>query len=224
MTLTATNQVNSPFAPGVSSEVFIPDQLIAGNLKLVTENITVASGAPLRGTPMGKITIGTAAATAGTNTGNGTISAIANEKGIKVGSYSLIATSATAFSVFDPNGARLKDATVGVAYSDQIGFTITAGATAFAAGDSFAVAVASGSGSYVASVGTAVDGSGTPVGIIADNADATLGPVNVGMYVMGEFNSNVVSALMDASWTLATLAAALPSNIFLKTAISGAPV
>lgn len=46
------------FAPGVSSEVFIPDQLIAGNLKLVTQNYTIASGAGVvnRGTPMGVVT------------------------------------------------------------------------------------------------------------------------------------------------------------------------
>lgn len=139
MTLTATNQVNSPFAPGVSSEIFIPDQLIAGNLKLVTQNYIVASGAGVvtRGTPMGVVTA---------------------------------------------------------------------------------------TGKVIPSVSTAVDGSEKPVGLLVDITDATAVDQSCGLYVMGEFNSNVISAVMGASWTIPTLMAALPSGIFIKTALSGAPV
>ena len=139
MTLTATNQVNSPFAPGVSSEVFIPDQLIAGNLKLVTQNYTIAAGAGVvnRGTPMGVVTS---------------------------------------------------------------------------------------TGKVISSVATAVDGSEKPVGILVDTTDATTADQAGGLYVMGEFNANSVSAVMGASWTIPTLMAALPSGIFIKTALSGAPV
>ncbi len=220
---TATFSDNPQF-PSATAEVYIPDQLIAGNLKLVTENITVASGLVQRGTPLGVVTIGPATATPGANTGNGTISPVAILKGAKVGAYAVVATSATVFSVFDPTGARLKDAATGVAYADQIQFTITAGTTAFAAGDSFNVAVAAGSGSYIPSVATAIDGSQNPVGILVDLTDATVAPVNAGIYLMGEFNANAVALVMDASWTTATLKAAMPKGIFLKSVISGTPV
>lgn len=46
----------NPFAPGMKSSVFIPDQLIAGQLQLVTETVTVTGGTYLRGTVLGMIT------------------------------------------------------------------------------------------------------------------------------------------------------------------------
>lgn len=46
-----------PFQPGMTQDAFTPDQLIAGDLKIVTDNITVISGQVLkRGTVLGKIT------------------------------------------------------------------------------------------------------------------------------------------------------------------------
>lgn len=44
------------FMPGARQTVFVPDQLIAGNLKLVTEQVTVASGTLIRGTVVGRVT------------------------------------------------------------------------------------------------------------------------------------------------------------------------
>ena len=46
------------------------------------------------------------------------------------------------FSVADPNGAALANATVGVAYATQVAFTIAASGTNFAIGDEFDVTVA----------------------------------------------------------------------------------
>lgn len=58
MTLTVNSLGDNPQQPGISAETYIPDQLIAGNLKLVTDTITVVSGAGVlqRGTVLGKIT------------------------------------------------------------------------------------------------------------------------------------------------------------------------
>ncbi len=58
MSLTVNSLGENPQQPGISAEAFIPDQLIAGNLKLVTDTITIASGAGVlkRGTVLGKIT------------------------------------------------------------------------------------------------------------------------------------------------------------------------
>ncbi|WP_242183097.1 head decoration protein [Sphingomonas sp. CARO-RG-8B-R24-01] len=59
MTLTPTNQTNNPFQPGVSQDAFIPDQLIGGDLKVVTHaGRTITGGAFRRGTVLGKITSG----------------------------------------------------------------------------------------------------------------------------------------------------------------------
>lgn len=52
-----TTYSNNPFQPGVTSDVFVPDQLIAGRFPLVTDTITLVSGQNLaRGAVLGKIT------------------------------------------------------------------------------------------------------------------------------------------------------------------------
>lgn len=44
------------FAPGMSSSLFVPDQLVAGTLQLVTDSVTVTGGPYKRGTVLGEIT------------------------------------------------------------------------------------------------------------------------------------------------------------------------
>ncbi len=52
-----TNFGNNPWVPGIVTDVFVPDQLIAGDLKIVTDTVTIGgSGVYERGTVMGKIT------------------------------------------------------------------------------------------------------------------------------------------------------------------------
>ena len=226
MTLTVNSLGDNPQQPGIQAETYIPDQLIAGNLKLVSDTITLAAGTLQRGTVLGQQTIGAGTAAAGkpaggANTGNGTISAITIEPNAQTGNYVLTALSATDFEVVGPDGRRLAEATAGTLYSDQISFTITAGGTAFVAGDGFTVTVAAGSGNYIESVKTAVDGSQYPSAILADYADASGGAVITGAYVMGEFNENAL--IYDASWSIATLKPALrPVGIFLKNFVSAA--
>lgn len=57
----------NPQQPSINAETFIPDQLIAGDLKLVTDNQAVITGAALyvRGTVMGQILEAAAASAAG---------------------------------------------------------------------------------------------------------------------------------------------------------------
>jgi hypothetical protein len=75
MVLTSTQQGNSPFQPGVAQDVFVPDQLIGGDMKLVTRHRQISGGAIFkRGTVLGVITatgiftIATAAANDGSQT------------------------------------------------------------------------------------------------------------------------------------------------------------
>ncbi len=78
-------------------------------------------------------------ATLGTNAGNGTIGTVTVQPApaTQVGAYTLVMTSATAFVVTAPDGATATGST-GVAFSGLgIGFTLTAGGTAFVVGDNF---------------------------------------------------------------------------------------
>ncbi|HIF5760731.1 TPA: head decoration protein [Raoultella ornithinolytica] len=46
----------NPFAPGTKSALFVPDQLIAGTLQLVTDTGIITGGAYKRGTVLGMVT------------------------------------------------------------------------------------------------------------------------------------------------------------------------
>ena len=226
MTLTINPLGDNPQQPGIYAETYLPDQLVAGRFQLVTTNITLGAGTLQRGTVLGQQTLGAAASVAGkpaggANTGNGTISAVALEANAAVGQYVITMTGATTFTVESPDGAQLADGDAGVAYSDRLGFTITAGGTAFVAGDGFTVTVAAGSGNYIESVATATDGSQVPSAILADYADASGAPVVAPAYLTGEFNQDKIA--FDASWSVATLTAPLRQrSIFLKSFVSAA--
>jgi flagellar hook protein FlgE len=76
----------------------------------------------------------------GTNAGNGTVSALAAASGTVAQTVTMTATSATTFSVVGSVSGNLGTATVGVPFtSSQLDFTINAGSTAFATGDTITV-------------------------------------------------------------------------------------
>lgn len=224
MTLTVTTIGDNPQIPSIASFSYVPDQLIAGNLKLVTSPIVVSgTGILPRGTVLGQKTTQSVEVTPGTNTGNGTVGSTSVGAAVKYGTYTLTATAPTVFSVTDPEGTVLGNATAGTAFStgNEVLFTITAGSTAFVAGDSFTLFVPQSTGDYVVSVKTASDGSQTPSAILTTTVDTTNGPVTVDAYVMGEFNARAIS--YDSSWTLPALQAALRVfSIFLKYTVSAA--
>jgi hypothetical protein len=222
MTLIVSTIGENPQQPGISAETFIPDQLIAGNLKLVTQPIVLAAGAQLpRGTVLGQQSSYSAIVTAGSsNVGSGTVNTIVPATGAMVGNYVLTATSPTNWTVTSPEGVALAPATTGTAYSGGgLSFTITPGGNPFGANDTFTLAVVDSIGSFITCVRTASDGSQVPVAILADYADASNGPVRTGAYVMGEFNANALS--YDSSWTPELLTTALrPWAIYLKSVVS----
>jgi hypothetical protein len=77
----------------------------------------------------------------GANTGNGTMSAVTTTAPVKSGIYRLRMTAALIFDITDPDGFQLGAGGTGVAYADDIGFTLTVGATPFIAGDGFDITV-----------------------------------------------------------------------------------
>jgi hypothetical protein len=228
MSLSVTNYGDNPFVPGAVGASYTPDQLIAGDLKLVTQPITLTGGAALkRGTILGQITRLAAAAVAagagggGANTGNGTITLISLGPKAQAGNYVIKYTDATHYTVTDPAGEALPAGVNGAYADNQINFTSTAGGTAFVAGDGWSIAVGVGSGSFKQSVATATDGSQYPNAVLVDDADATGGDVAAGAYEMGEFNLNAIT--FDASWSVATLTPILRNlGIFLKSAVTAA--
>lgn len=119
-----------------------------------------------------------ATGTAGTNTGNGTLTAVAAGRAVEVGTYVLECIAAVAdggrFAVSAPSGLRLADARAGQAYANShLTFTLAAGETDYAVGDSFALAVAAGSGQVAPWDPAATDGSQIACGIAAEACDAT---------------------------------------------------
>lgn len=153
------------------------DNLIGGDKPLITEDILVPSGTPVRGTVMGRVkqstpTTGTAA---GGNTGDGTVTAVSGGANTKKGTYTITCitaeTNGGTFQVTDPDGNILGTVKIQAGAgasadfkSPQINFTVTDGATDFAAGDSFTVAVTDG----VPATGTAGGGNtgdGTMTGV-----------------------------------------------------------
>lgn len=155
---------------------FTPDNLISGEKPTLGEDIVVPSGSPVRGTVMGRIkqstpTTGTAD---GGNTGDGTVTAVTGGPDTKKGDYLIECITAEAnggtFQVSNPDGDILGQVKIQAGAgasadfkSKELNFTVTDGATDFAAGDKFTVAVTDG----VPSTGTA-DGGNTGDGTVTE--------------------------------------------------------
>lgn len=228
---TVTNVSDNPQQPSAGAYAYLPDQLIAaGNRAPVSAVVLIGGTAILqRGTVLGQKTsgdVGAAAAVSG-NVGDGTIGTISKGSAYKPGTYSVVFSGATAYEVFDPEGEPVGVMTAAGAFtSNDINFTFTAHTNAMAAGDSFTINLAAGTGPYIPSVSGAGDGSQTPVAILVDVADPTQGGtlsgaacgVRAGVYLSGEFNKNAV--IIDSSLTMDSVTASLRSvAIYLKGAV-----
>lgn len=123
----------------------------------------------------------TAVANAG-NTGNSTCSAVTcNGYAASAGAYIVEFDSATNFIVSAPNGEEIGHGSTGTAFSaGGLNFTITAGGTAFAAGDSLVITVAPGSGQWRQWDPENADGSQIAAGILFGSkflTNVTIAPV-----------------------------------------------
>ena len=76
------------------------------------------------------------------NAGNGAVSAPSLLTGAQAGAYTISFTSATGYNVVAPNGTTVGAGTIGVAFANQLGFTVSSGSTPFKSGDSFSITVA----------------------------------------------------------------------------------
>lgn len=88
-----------------------------------------------------------AAATPGAdNHGNGTLTmaTAATDQTVLAGTYAVTFTSATGFSVTDPNNYPVGTGICGAPFAGGVNFTVNSGATPFAAGDGFALVITQG--------------------------------------------------------------------------------
>ena len=132
------------------------------NGMITREAIILAAGAGVctAGLVLGALLTATAAAAPiPANTGNGTFGAIVAGTAVKAGAYTVEFDDPTHFVVSDPTGAEVGHGTTGAAFAaGGLSFTITAGATAFVPGDSFAVTVTVTATKYGPYDPTATDG------------------------------------------------------------------
>jgi hypothetical protein len=162
----------------------------------VTGGILAAGGEAERsvelGEVLGAITLGAVSAEAK----EGNVGAVTPGPRAKVGRYTLTciteAANAGTFQVVDPDGYRLPDLAVGVAYvSDHINCTVSDSGEDFDKGDGFEITIAAGNGHLVALDPTAVNGAQNAVGIAAMSATApaaataTINKISFGAIVNG---------------------------------------
>lgn len=185
---------------GLSQAIFTRDNLVIREGE--SEQGTIALGQNLeRGALVGKITKSAGTPVAGVgNTGDGTVTGFALGAKSQLGNYLLecIAEAADGgtFSVIAPDGSRLADATVGTPYiNQQVEFTVNDGAEDFDVGDTFTLPVDYGSGEFILSLASAVDGSqeGKNMRILAKDADASTEAVTRILYKTGTYNENAVT-------------------------------
>ncbi|MGJ7611147.1 MULTISPECIES: head decoration protein [unclassified Variovorax] len=161
---TATGTTGVPF-----SALGIGFTITAGGTPFIAGDSFTVTATQTVGNP-------TVVSAAGANTGNGTLGTL-TAKGYApvVGAYGVEFDDATHFVVATPDGAVVGHGTTGVAFAGGgLGFTITAGGTAFVPGDAFVITVAAGSGKWKAWTPGAADGSATIAGILFATKDATL--------------------------------------------------
>ncbi len=99
-----------------------------------------STGKPIGGIEAAAENTVASAANAG-NTGNGILGTLSALAAAQPGAYNVVFVAATKFEVYDPSGKFVGVGTTGTQFSNQVQFTITAGGTAFAAGDGFTVTV-----------------------------------------------------------------------------------
>ena len=182
---------------GLISESFAYENLRSGDFPIIPKEITIITGQNhTKGTLIGKITkvVGVAVAGVG-NAGDGIFSAVVGGHKTKIGTYSLECVEVVAgrFKVIDPDGVRLDDTIVDVAYSNEhLGFTIAAGALDFIVGDTFTIAITAGSGKFTLALAASVDGSELyeNMCILAKDTDASSADVTTTGWFSGQYNEN----------------------------------
>lgn len=160
-------------------------------------------------------------AATGGNTGNFTCSAVVEGAGALVGAYKVEFFAATKYNVFDPNGALVGEGTTGSIFSaGGLTFTITAGGTPAAAGDSATITVAANAdaGKYGPLNLSGTDGTQNAVAILFNTID--LSPGDTKATVTARATEVNASELVWPSGATANQIAAATAQLALKGIIA----
>jgi hypothetical protein len=150
----------------------------SGHRSRAAVTVDASGGALEAGTILGKRNTASATAavvvgaSAGGGTGDGVMTLAADPvlSDAIVGVYTVTfiseATNAGGFIVRDPNGVDIGEGAVGVAFANQVAFTIADGSADFDIGDQFSITVAAGDGDYIQYDATATNGAEIVAGVL----------------------------------------------------------
>jgi hypothetical protein len=139
---------NTAFPAGVMKTGYMAVQVNNAAVNAPSKNsaVYVRVGNASSGKPIGGIEAAgetSVAGVAGTNTGNGTIGTLSATDATPAAVFTALFTAATKFDVLDAGGAKVGAGVTGtqLTLTNGLSLKITAGGTAFVAGDSFAITV-----------------------------------------------------------------------------------
>ena len=165
--------------------------VLLGGWVTAKENIIAAGQTLLKGTVLSEIKSAAEAAADAGNTGDGAMGAISVGPLVKKGIYQLICNGA-GFNVISPEGDSCGVAVPGEAFSSrELNLTITAGGTAFVAGDFFTIQVA-GTGKHKMVSAAGADGTGTAEQVLMLDVDAAEADVPSKGWESGEFDAGLL--------------------------------
>lgn len=202
----------NPQQPGITAETFVPDQLIAGNLKVVTDTVTIGGNQVLpRGALLGQSSLGSISASTGKTFASGTI-AVATVPA--AGDTVTIAGTAVSFVAANPVGNQvLIGATAAATALNLVNFLV-------GSNDSNLVkATYSLNGSTITMTATAIGTGGNALTLAtSDSAAFTLsgatlsgGTANAGTATVGSISAG--SKLKTGNYVV-TLTSATQGNVF----------
>ncbi len=159
---------------------------------------TLRSGVLPAGAVLGQVLRVTSMVPGESNAGNGRVESVQLGVGARAGRYMLVCIEQTpsggAFKLDDPNGRLVAVAKVGQRSAGPLLLSIARGSKGFAVGDRFAVDVVTTIENDMQLARTmATDGSQTPIAILAQDADASSGPVRCQVFTRGHFRADALT-------------------------------
>jgi hypothetical protein len=162
--------------------------VLLGGWVTAKANIIAAGQNLLKGTVLCEIKSAAEAAADAGNTGDGTVGGISVGPLVKKGIYQLICNG-SGFNIISPEGEACGFAVADQPFiSRELNLTISAGASAFIAGDFFTITV-SGTGKYRMVAADSADGTGTAEQVLMLDVDATAADVPSKGWESGEFDA-----------------------------------
>jgi hypothetical protein len=215
MTLNVTSYGENSQQPAIFAETFIPDQLVAGNLKLVTDTVTIGGNQVLpRGALLGLSSLGTIAASTGKAFASGTIAVAAVPT---AGDTVTIGGTAVTFVAANPVGNQvLIGATAAVTAVNFVNFLIGSSDTNLV---KFTYSL---NGSTITTTAAAIGTGGNALTLATSNGSAftvsgaTLsgGTANAGTATVGSISAG--TNLKTGNYTV-VLTSATQGNVFDPT-------